>query len=312
MAWELKGKYPRIFDDASIGDGRARICSTTPRRCWTEIVRPSACCRPKPSTASGRPPPLDDDIVVFADDRAQRGAGYLPHAATAVGEDGTERASARWPTTSRRWTADCADYLGGFVADRRHRGRRTGGRVTKRTTTTTTRSWSRRWPIGWRKPSPSGCTNRCAPSGVTAGRAADARGADRREVSRHPAGARLSGPTGPHREAHAVSRARRRAARSASQLTETFAMSPAASVCGLYFAHPQARYFAVGRLARDQVEDYAARKGSPGRRSRAVAAPESGVLSDGGVPRSWGCRANATVGSPHCVPQSARRSWAVN
>ena len=43
-------------------------------------------------------------------------------------------------------------------------------------------------------------------------------------------------------------------------LTETFAMVPAASVSGLYFAHPQARYFAVGKIGRDQVEDYAARK----------------------------------------------------
>ncbi len=43
-------------------------------------------------------------------------------------------------------------------------------------------------------------------------------------------------------------------------LTEHFAMHPAASVSGLYFAHPKARYFAVDRLARDQVESYATRK----------------------------------------------------
>ncbi len=46
-------------------------------------------------------------------------------------------------------------------------------------------------------------------------------------------------------------------------LTETFAMTPAASVSGLYFAHPEARYFAVDRLTRDQLEDYARRKGMP-------------------------------------------------
>ena len=45
------------------------------------------------------------------------------------------------------------------------------------------------------------------------------------------------------------------------QLTESFAMTPAASVSGLYFSHPEAKYFNVGRLGRDQVEDYAARKG---------------------------------------------------
>ncbi|RME25373.1 MAG: methionine synthase, partial [Deltaproteobacteria bacterium] len=45
------------------------------------------------------------------------------------------------------------------------------------------------------------------------------------------------------------------------RLTEGMAMLPAASVSGLYFAHPQARYFGVGKLGRDQVEDYARRKG---------------------------------------------------
>jgi 5-methyltetrahydrofolate--homocysteine methyltransferase len=44
------------------------------------------------------------------------------------------------------------------------------------------------------------------------------------------------------------------------KLTESFAMHPAASVSGLYFAHPEARYFAVDRITRDQVESYAARK----------------------------------------------------
>jgi len=45
------------------------------------------------------------------------------------------------------------------------------------------------------------------------------------------------------------------------ELTETFATSPAASVSGIYLAHPDARYFAVGRIGRDQVEDYAERQG---------------------------------------------------
>jgi 5-methyltetrahydrofolate--homocysteine methyltransferase len=44
-------------------------------------------------------------------------------------------------------------------------------------------------------------------------------------------------------------------------LTETYAMTPAASVSGIYLAHPEARYFSVGRLGRDQVEDYGSRKG---------------------------------------------------
>jgi 5-methyltetrahydrofolate--homocysteine methyltransferase len=44
------------------------------------------------------------------------------------------------------------------------------------------------------------------------------------------------------------------------KLTESFAMWPGASVCGLYFSHPDSHYFGVGKIERDQVEDYARRK----------------------------------------------------
>jgi len=51
------------------------------------------------------------------------------------------------------------------------------------------------------------------------------------------------------------------ASRAGIELTESFATLPAASVSGLYFGHPQARYFSLGRVGRDQVADYAERKG---------------------------------------------------
>ena len=44
-------------------------------------------------------------------------------------------------------------------------------------------------------------------------------------------------------------------------LTESMAMAPGASVCGYYFSHPESRYFPVGKIGKDQVEDYARRKG---------------------------------------------------
>jgi len=50
-------------------------------------------------------------------------------------------------------------------------------------------------------------------------------------------------------------------ARTGIKITENFAMWPGSSVSGLYFAHPESRYFGLGKIARDQVEDYAARKG---------------------------------------------------
>jgi 5-methyltetrahydrofolate--homocysteine methyltransferase len=45
------------------------------------------------------------------------------------------------------------------------------------------------------------------------------------------------------------------------RLTESFAMHPGASVSGLYFSHPDAKYFGVGQIGQDQVEDYATRRG---------------------------------------------------
>ncbi|HEY8181191.1 MAG TPA: vitamin B12 dependent-methionine synthase activation domain-containing protein, partial [Thermoanaerobaculia bacterium] len=54
-----------------------------------------------------------------------------------------------------------------------------------------------------------------------------------------------------------------RADRIGMQLTETFAMMPAASVSGIYFGHPEAHYFAVGKIGRDQVADYQRRKNLP-------------------------------------------------
>ena len=45
------------------------------------------------------------------------------------------------------------------------------------------------------------------------------------------------------------------------QLTDSYAMYPASSVSGWYFAHPEARYFALGKIDKSQVEEYADKKG---------------------------------------------------
>jgi 5-methyltetrahydrofolate--homocysteine methyltransferase len=56
-------------------------------------------------------------------------------------------------------------------------------------------------------------------------------------------------------------------------LTESFAMLPAASVSGLYLAHPQARYFALGKVNRDQVASYAERRGIEVREAERLLSP---------------------------------------
>ncbi|HEX8834343.1 MAG TPA: vitamin B12 dependent-methionine synthase activation domain-containing protein, partial [Abditibacteriaceae bacterium] len=56
-------------------------------------------------------------------------------------------------------------------------------------------------------------------------------------------------------------------------LTESFAMTPASSVSGFYFAHPQSQYFAVGKINRDQILDISERKGTPPRDTERVLLP---------------------------------------
>ena len=70
------------------------------------------------------------------------------------------------------------------------------------------------------------------------------------------------------------------------QLTESNAMWPAASVSGWYFAHPQAAYFGVGKVSRDQVEDYAARKGMTLAEAERWLAPNLGYTPDRPARRS--------------------------
>ncbi len=67
--------------------------------------------------------------------------------------------------------------------------------------------------------------------------------------------------------------------RTGMDLTESLAMTPPSSVSGLYFAHPRAEYFGVGRIDRDQVEDYARRKGWDAGDGRTLALADLGVWS---------------------------------
>ena len=62
-------------------------------------------------------------------------------------------------------------------------------------------------------------------------------------------------------------------ARTGIRLTESFAMWPAASVCGFYFSHPESHYFGVGKIGYDQLEDYARRKGRDQREMERWLAP---------------------------------------
>ena len=60
------------------------------------------------------------------------------------------------------------------------------------------------------------------------------------------------------------------------KLTENFAMTPAASVCGYYLSNPDARYFGIGRIGKDQVTDYALRRGVSLKKAERWLAPSLG------------------------------------
>jgi hypothetical protein len=82
-------------------------------------------------------------------------------------------------------------------------------------------------------------------------------------------------------------------------LTESYAMTPAASVSGIYLAHPDARYFSVGRIGHDQLEDYASRKGIEKSEAQQWLRPN---LADTGADAAGGRRAGGPDGGSEEVP----------
>ncbi|MCY4532810.1 MAG: hypothetical protein OXC84_10855, partial [Gammaproteobacteria bacterium] len=66
-----------------------------------------------------------------------------------------------------------------------------------------------------------------------------------------------------HTEKETLFRLLDASAKTGVTLTSSYAMDPAATVSGFYLSHPESRYFGIGKIGRDQVEDYAARKKLP-------------------------------------------------
>ena len=123
-------------------------------------------------------------------------------------------------------------------------------------TTTIERSRSRRSRTDSQKRSPSGSTSGLA--GMVTRPSASRIRSGARAVSRHPA--RLWYPACPDHWDKRTLFALLEAGRAGLALTETCAMTPAAAVSGNFIGHPSARYFSIGRVGRDQLGDYAARK----------------------------------------------------
>ena len=272
-AWELKGRFPAILDHPQYG-AAARELYDNARDAARPHHRARSCSSRAASTASGRPRPTATTSCCSRDEHgAARSLRFnMLRQQEAIADGKPNLSLADFVADRQRAGARLHRRVRGH---RRSRCRRTGARVRTGATTTTTRLWSRRWPIGWPRRSPRTCTRGRARLGHRP-RTRHARRHHRREVPRHPPGLRLSRLSGSQREVQAV-RPARRAARSASTLTEHAAMLPAASVSGLYFAHPQARYFTVGRVGRGSDRQLRAAQRELDRRHGTVAHLLAGI-----------------------------------
>jgi 5-methyltetrahydrofolate--homocysteine methyltransferase len=257
-AWELAGKFPTILDDAKVGEAARSLYADAQamlqrleRERW---VRAEAVVGFWPANAEG------DDILVFADQHrgqpmavlhtlrqqlarregranlaladfvAPRASGLVDHigafiVTTGIGEDDVaERFKRANDDYSAIMVKALADRLAEAFAERMHQ------RVRKE-------FW---------------------------GYAADEALSNAELIAEKYRGIRPAPgyPAQPdHSEKQTLFRLLEVDSSIGVRLTENFAMWPAASVCGLYFAHPESQYFGVGKIERDQVQDYAARKG---------------------------------------------------
>ena len=242
-AWELKGKFPAILDNPA-----ARELYDDAQELLREIVRDDAFAARGvygfwPAHADG------DDIVLARRDALlvlRQQSDYRRLAAEPLAR-GLRRVP---PATTSAFRS---------ASPSRSTAPTSSPRASRPSTTTTARSWRRRSRTGSRRRSPSSSTSGRASTGVRARAptAANELIAERFRGIRPAFGY----PACPDHTEKATLFELLGAEAVGMELTETFAMLPAASVSGIYLHHPDARYFSVGRVARDQVADYAARKG---------------------------------------------------
>jgi 5-methyltetrahydrofolate--homocysteine methyltransferase len=259
MAWELKGKFPRILDDPRLGPA-ARELYEHARQMLDQIVSQGPLSA---HAVYGFWPAasVEDDIVVYTDERRIEEQGRF-HTLRQQWErqgqsDFLALADFIAPRDSGRH-----DYLGGFVL--------TAGRGVQELAARFESEHDDYHAILIKA-----LADRLAEAFAELLHARvrrewgyednDARNLEDLIAERYrgirPAPGYPAQPD--HTEKITLFRLLDASSRIGVHLTDTLAMDPAASICGLYFAHPQSRYFAVGRLTRDQVEHYALRKGIP-------------------------------------------------
>jgi len=259
MTWELKGKYPKIFRDPTVGS-EAKKLHDDALRLLDEIVGDRLLTARGvygffPANADG------DDVVLYADETRSAEQARFPMLRQQWEREGQSsfRSLADYvaPTGS-----GVADYLGAFAVttgvgaedlvarfERDHddynsiMAKSLADRLAEAFAEHLHQRARRDWGYG--------VEERFTPEDLI----------DEKYRGIRPAAGYPSCPD--HTEKRTLWRVLDVEAHTGIRLTESYAMDPGASVSGLYFAHPEARYFAVDLVSRDQVEQYAARKRMP-------------------------------------------------
>jgi len=255
-AWELKGRFPAILDDPRIG-ATARDLYDHARRLLDEMVAGSE-VRAKgvygfwPANADG------DDIALFADDsrRQQVARFHMLRQQEPIADNRPNRSLADFVAPK---DSLAPDYLGAFAVTaglgaeqlaasytRRHDDY--SGIMVKALADRLAEAFAERLHAQARRDWGYGEREDLSADDLIAEKYRGIRPA-------------FGYPACPDHSEKATLFALLDAPSVGITLTESFAMLPAASVSGLYFSHPQAKYFSVGRIGRDQLEDYARRKG---------------------------------------------------
>ncbi len=260
-AWEIKGAYPGVLTDSRYGEAASALhadAEATLRKIVSEgWLTANGVIGFWPANAAG-----DDDIALYADeDRAAR-AATLHTLRQQMPRDGA-RANTALADFVAPEASGVADYIGGFAV--------TAGIGEEAIAERFTRAND-----DYSKIMVKALADRLAEAFAEHlharvrrefwGYAEDEALAPAELIAEKYRGIRPAPgyPAQPdHTEKETMFRLLDAESATGIRLTENYAMAPAASVSGLYFSHPESHYFGVGKIERDQVEDYARRKGWP-------------------------------------------------
>ena len=257
MTWELKGKYPRIFEDPNLGETARKLFDDANELLDEIIKNKSITARGVygfwPAASEG------DDIIVYADDsRAKEACRF--HALRQQWERKGQNAFYSLADFIAPVTSGRQDYIGAFAVtaglgadelakayDKQHDDY--NSILTKALADRLAEAFAEYLHLEVRKQWHYGRSEGLSKEDLI----------EERYRGIRPAPGYPAQPD--HTEKPTLFKLLDAEQATGIRLTESYAMHPAASVSGLYFAHPESRYFAVDRLTRDQVEDYARRKG---------------------------------------------------